>query len=129
MKAAVFIIAVVAGLTFAASFTSTARAAPLAGAFAPAVESSVTSIAHRCWYEAGGQLVCAHGPYRYDPAYYQTYGCPADRRRHRRHYERDYGDLYLSDCLYYFHEFCRPDGHPHPIGFYGGKAFYFGGVW
>jgi hypothetical protein len=30
---------------------------------------------------------------------------------------------------YYFHEFYCPDGHPLPVGFYGGKAFYFGGVW
>ena len=129
MKKMNFAAAAVTGLAFAALPVSTTEAAPLAGAFAPAVEPSVTSVAQRCWYEAGGQLVCARGPYRYDPAYYRTYGCPADRRRHRRFYERDYGDLYLSDWPYYFHEFCRPDGHPHPIGFYGGKAFYFGGVW
>ena len=65
----------------------------------------------RCWYEAGANGLRGT-QYRYDPAYYQTYGCPADRRRHRRHYyERDYGD-HLSDWPYYFHEFCRPDGHP-----------------
>jgi hypothetical protein len=34
-----------------------------------------------------------------------------------------------ADWPYYFHEFYCPDGHPHPVGFYGGKAFYFGGVW
>jgi hypothetical protein len=34
-----------------------------------------------------------------------------------------------ADWPYYFHEFYCPDGHPLPVGFYGGKAFYFGGVW
>jgi hypothetical protein len=124
-----FAAAAVTGLAFAALPIAVIEAAPLAGAFAPAVESNVTSIAHRCWYEAGGQLVCARMHYRYDPANYLTYGCPADRRRHHRRYERDDSDIPLSEWPYYFHDYCRPDGHPHPIGMYGGKAFYFGGVW
>jgi hypothetical protein len=123
------LVAAAAGLAFAASFISTIKAAPLAGAFAPAVETNVISVAQRCWREADGQLVCARTYYRYDPANYLTYGCPTYRRRHHRSYEQDYGDLSLSDWPYYFHDYCRPDGHPHPIGFYGGKALAFGGVW
>jgi hypothetical protein len=130
MKTAVFIIAVVAGLTFAASFTSTARAAPLAGAFVPAVEPNAAPVAQRCWYQADGRLVCMNTGYAYDPAYYRTYGCePARRPRHDRAHDRDYSDRELAEWPYFFHEFCRPDGYPHPFGFYGGKAFYFGGVW
>lgn len=121
--------AAIAGLTFATLLVSTIEAAPLAGAFAPAVESNVTPIAHRCWREADGQVVCARTYYRYDPANYLTYGCPTDRRRPRRHYEQGDSDIPLSEWPYYFHEYCRPDGLPHPIGFYGGKAFAFGGVW
>jgi len=125
MKKINFAVAAITGLMLAISFISTIEAAPLAGAFAPTVETSVTSVAHRCWYEAGGQWVCARTYYRYDPADYLTYDCPAS---HRRHYRPDDGED-LSAWPYYFHEFCRPDGHPHPIGSYGGKAFYFGGVW
>jgi hypothetical protein len=128
MKKMNLVAAAITGLTFAISFISTIEAAPLAGAFAPAVETNVTSVAGRCWLEADGQWVCARTYYRYDRANYLTYGCPTYRRPHRRH-ERDYSDIDLSNWPYYFHDYCRPDGHPHPIGFYGGKAFYFGGVW
>jgi hypothetical protein len=117
------LVAAAAGLAFATLFISTIEAAPLAGAFAPAVESNIISVAHRCWQ--GGQWICAYRYYRYDPANYLTYGCPAS---HRRHYRADDGED-LSTWPYYFHDYCRPDGHPHPIGFYGGKALAFGGVW
>jgi hypothetical protein len=117
------------GLMLAAMSISPIEAAPLAGAFAPTVESNVTSVAGRCWYEADGQWVCARTYYRYDPANYLTYDCPTCRRRHHRRHERDYSDIDLSNWPYYFHDYCRPDGHPHPIGFYGGKALAFGGVW
>jgi hypothetical protein len=127
MKKMNLVAAAITGLASAVFFVSAIEAAPLAGAFAPAVESNVTSIAHRCWH--GSQWVCARTYYRYDPANYLTYGCSAHRRRHHRSYEQDYGDLSLSDWPYYFHDYCRPDGHPHPIGFYGGKALAFGGVW
>jgi hypothetical protein len=124
MKKMNFLGAAMAGVMFA-SFISTIEAAPLAGAFAPAVETNVISVAHRCWH--GGQWVCARTYYRYDPANYLTYGCPTYRRRHYRPSDQDYADLSAWPC--YFHDYCRPDGHPHPIGFYGGKGFYFGGVW
>jgi hypothetical protein len=117
--------AAIAGLMFAASLISSAGAAPSAGALALAVESNFISVTRRCWH--GDQWVCARMYYRYDPAYYRTYGCPAYRRGHRP-YDRDDGED-LSAWPYYFHDYCRPDGLPHPIGFYGGKAFYFGGVW
>jgi hypothetical protein len=120
--------AAIGGLVFA-SFISTIEAAPLDGAFAPAVESNITSVAGRCWYEAGDRWVCARTYYRYDPANYLTYDCPTCRRRHHRRHEQDYSNTDLSNWPYYFHDYCRPDGHPHPIGFYGGKALAFGGVW
>jgi hypothetical protein len=129
MKKMNLVAAAITGLASAAFFVSTIEAAPLAGALAPAVESNVTSVAHRCWHEADGQRVCARTYYRYDPANYLTYGCPTYRRRHHRPYNQDYSDLDISNWPYYFHDYCRPDGHPHPIGFYGGKALAFGGVW
>jgi hypothetical protein len=50
-----------------------------------------------------------------------------------RHWQRPSARFACADISpdwpYYFHDFGCPDGHPHPIGFYGGKAFYFGGVW
>jgi hypothetical protein len=127
MKKANFAVAALSGLTFATLLISTTEAAPLARAFAPATETNVISVARRCWH--GSQWVCPRTYYRYDPANYLTYGCPADRRRHHRRYERDDSYIPLSEWPYYFHDYCRPDGHPHPIGMYGGKEFYFGGVW
>jgi hypothetical protein len=50
-----------------------------------------------------------------------------------RHWRRPVARLACADISpdwpYYFHEFYCPDGRPLPIGFYGGKAFYYGGVW
>ena len=92
MKKMNLVAAAITGLTFAASFISTVEAAPLAGAFAPTVESNVTSIAHRCWH--GDQWVCAYRYYRYDPANYLTYGCPTYRRRHHN------GQRFGKDCRF-----------------------------
>jgi hypothetical protein len=113
--------AAIAGLVLAALFIAPAGAAPSAGAFAPATEMNVISVARRCW--RGDQWVCPRTYYRYDPAYYRTYGCSTSRRGHYR------DDEDISAWPYFFHDYCRPDGLPHPIGFYGGKGFYFGGVW
>src|ERR1700682_5270707 len=109
MKKMSFVLASVTALTFAALFIPTTEAAPLARAFAPATETNVISVARRCWH--GSQGVCPPPYYRYNPANYLTYGCPTDRRRHHRRYERDDSDMPLSEWPYYFHDYCRPDGH------------------
>jgi len=94
MKKINFIVASLAGLTFATF--STAKAAPVTGAFAAAGGTNVISVAHRHWHRPSARWACADIP---------------------------------PDWPLYFHDFCCPDGRPHPVGFYGGKAFYFGGVW
>jgi len=125
MRKAYFVVASLAGLTLTVLSPASIKAAPLTGAYAPAVDDNVISVARRCWRRANGRLVCTFKrPYWQPDGYY-----PAYRYGYYRPYYQPYGYypaypygyLGYSNLGPYYQPYYRRFYMPgyYPYGYYG----------